>query len=80
MESASRKLQDAEYIRKALVRIKRWKGDRNTPVACPLCEAPGLVIIDRSARPYAEWYAVRCAACGLDDVVHVALGPPVGGA
>ena len=40
-------------------RLARWR--RTQPAACPACGAPGLVIIDRSARPYAEWYALPCA-------------------
>ena len=58
-------------------RIARWRAEPEAPVACPVCETPGLAIIDRSARPYAEWYAVSCPACGLDETLHIALGPPV---
>jgi len=35
------------------------------------------MIIDRSARPYAEWYALSCRSCGLDETLHIPLGPPV---
>jgi hypothetical protein len=48
-------------------------------VACPGCGQDGLVIVDRSARPYAEWYQLRCAGCGLDETIHIPLGPPVMG-
>ena len=41
--------------------------------------APGLAIIDQSARPYAEWYALTCAACGLNATINIPLGPPVPG-
>ena len=68
---------DAVQQRTALRRIAVWRSDPKQPVACPACSKEGLVIIDRSARPYAEWYALSCPACGLDDTLHVALGPPV---
>jgi hypothetical protein len=68
---------DAVQQRAALQRIAAWRSDPKRPVACPACDKEGLVIIDRSARPYAEWYAISCAACGLDETLHVALGPPV---
>jgi hypothetical protein len=37
----------------------------------------GLGIIDRSARPHAEWYHLSCRSCGLDETLHMALGAPV---
>jgi hypothetical protein len=36
----------------------------------------GLKITDHSARPHAEWYALKCGACGLDAMVHVPMAPP----
>ena len=68
---------DAARQRAARQRISHWRSDPAQPVACPACEREGLVIIDRSARPHAEWYALARAACGLDETLHVALGPPV---
>jgi hypothetical protein len=62
----------------AFRRIARWRaGDLRDP-ACPLCEAPGLTITDRSARPHAEWYHLKCGACGLDTTLGMPLGsvPP----
>ncbi|MGZ5823328.1 MAG: hypothetical protein ACXWJ2_05235, partial [Hyphomicrobium sp.] len=57
---------------------RRGARPRPRPVACPVCEA-GLAILDQSARPYAEWYALSCAACGLKATINVPLGPPVPG-
>jgi predicted RNA-binding Zn-ribbon protein involved in translation (DUF1610 family) len=68
---------DAIQQRGALQRIAAWRSDPKQPVACPACGREELAIIDRSARPYAEWYALSCAACGLNETLHVALGPPV---
>ena len=68
-----------DKLRTALARIAGWHAAPGEPVACPLCEAPGLVILDQSARPYAEWYALSCAACGLKAAINVPLGPPVPG-
>jgi hypothetical protein len=68
---------DAAQLRAMLPRIAAWRADPKAAVACPACGAEGLAIIDRSARPYAEWYALSCRACGLDETLHVALGPSV---
>ena len=67
----AKKLLTQDIVRAALRRVRVWESDRAAPVACPLCEAPGLTIIDRSARPYSEWYVLTCPACGLDDTIHV---------
>ena len=68
-----------DKLREALARIAAWRASPAEPVACPLCETPGLVILDQSARPYAEWYALSCAACGLKATINVPLGPQVPG-
>lgn len=69
----------ADDVIKLLPRITAWRVDPEMTVCCPRCDKTGLVIIDRSARPYSEWYAVSCAACGLDATLNIALGPPVMG-
>jgi hypothetical protein len=68
---------DAAQQRTVLACIAAWRADPERPVACPACGREGLAIIDRSARPYAEWYALSCAGCGLSETLHVALGPSV---
>jgi hypothetical protein len=68
-----------DKVHTALQRIAAWRAAPAEPVACPVCEAPGLAILDQSARPYAEWYALSCAACGLKATINVPLGPPVPG-
>lgn len=70
---------DARETAAALEEIRTWRSDPEAAVACPRCRAPGLAIVDRSSRPYAEWYYLSCAACGLDETVHIPLGPPVMG-
>jgi len=67
-----------ERIGQALASIAAWRASPEAVVACPICAAPGLQVIDRSARPFAEWYAVQCGACGLDASVHVPLGGAMG--
>ena len=67
---------DVEQLREAVHRIAA-RANADAPVACPACGEAGLMIIDRSARPYAEWYALSCRSCGLDDTLHIPLGPPV---
>jgi hypothetical protein len=64
--------------RDALKVIAGWRLEPDRPVACPVCQQLGLSVIDRSARPHTEWYALRCEPCGLDETISVALGtrPP----
>jgi hypothetical protein len=69
----------ADKIGVALQRIAAWRADPSQTVACPLCETAGLVILDQSARPYAEWYALTCAACGLDASLQLPMAPPFPG-
>ena len=66
-----------DEIAKVMPRITAWRIDPDAPVQCPRCDRPGLSVIDRSARPYAEWYALSCSSCGLEATVHNSLaGPP----
>jgi hypothetical protein len=66
-----------DRLGKATRAIAGWRTCPGQPVACPVCGRVGLTIIDRSARPHAEWYALSCAGCGLDETLHIPLGPPV---
>ena len=66
-----------ENQREAMRRVAAWRADPQRPVACPACGAEGLTIIDRSARPHAEWYALCCSACGLNETIHIPLGAAV---
>ena len=65
-----------ERLGKALAAIALWRTNGDQAVLCPMCGVSGLKITDHSARPYAEWYALLCGACGLDATVHVPLAPP----
>lgn len=69
----------ADELRTALTVIAGWRDNPDGPVQCPRCGQSGLQIADRSARPYAEWYHLSCPACGLDETIHIPLGPPVMG-
>lgn len=60
----------------ALEAIARWRADSAAALGCPRCGAEGLQLVDRSARPYAEWYHLSCTGCGLDETVHIPLGSP----
>jgi len=68
---------DGDRLGKAISAIAAWRTCPERAVACPVCGRAGLAIIDRSARPHAEWYALSCADCGLDEALHIPLGPPV---
>lgn len=67
----------ADELAAALAVIARRRADSEVVVSCPRCSATGLGLADRSARPYAEWYQLSCAACGLEETIHIPLGPPV---
>jgi hypothetical protein len=67
----------SDHLAEALERIGAWRADSSIVLTCPVCKAPGLEIIDRSARPYSVWYALKCAACGLDSSVQIPLPGPV---
>jgi hypothetical protein len=69
----------AEQQRESMRRVAAWRADPAKPVACPVCGAQGLTIIDRSARPHAEWYALSCRSCGFSETLHIPLGAAVPG-
>lgn len=60
--------------------VAKWRHEPETPISCPLCEAETLSIIDKSARPYAEWYAFDCQTCQWRYDMHVPLSGPMPGA
>jgi len=66
-------------LRRALDGIALSRADPDRAPVCPRCGTAGLIVTDRSARPYAEWYHLACSSCGLDDTIHIPLGPPVMG-
>jgi hypothetical protein len=66
-----------EQQREALRRVTAWRVEPAQPVACPACGAEGLAIVDRSARPHVEWYALSCRHCGLDETLYVPMGAVV---
>lgn len=66
----------ADEMRLALARIADWRIDPEKAVACPRCGCGGLAIADRSARPYAEWYELSCAACGLAQTINIPMATP----
>jgi hypothetical protein len=70
----------ADKMRLAIQRIAAWRAAPAEPVACPVCEAPGLRILDQSARPYAEWYALTCSTCGLEATINLPMAPGIPGA
>jgi predicted RNA-binding Zn-ribbon protein involved in translation (DUF1610 family) len=65
-----------ESLSAALDSIHAWRADPHAPRNCPNCGAPGVEIIDRSARPYTEWYVLNCRACGLDATLHIPMPGP----
>lgn len=66
----------ADKMATAMLAIRQWREAPGRSVACPVCGSPGLTILDRSARPFAEWYVLSCRSCALDDTIHVPMAPP----
>jgi hypothetical protein len=64
----------AEQQHEAMRRLAAWRADPQRPVACPACQTLGLEVVDRSARPHAEWYVLSCPACGLGETLHIPMG------
>jgi hypothetical protein len=71
------KVLTVEQQRLALQSVAAWRADAGVVLACPSCCRPGLAIVDRSARPHADWYALSCAACGLAETLHIPMGAAV---
>ncbi len=65
------KITTQALMQNAMDRLRAWQSDVTAEQTCPNCGAPGLKIKDRSARPHAEWYMMKCAACGLDDAIQI---------
>lgn len=64
---------DAVLIESTMETLRAWMHHPKGVHNCPNCGAPGVTVIDRSARPMAEWYAFQCKACGLDDALCLPL-------
>jgi hypothetical protein len=73
--TASRKL-DVLQQKEALLRIAVWRQDPASQVQCPACSTSGLSITDQSARPFVEWYALSCRACGLSEILQLVMPAP----
>ena len=63
--------------RAALDVLAHWRADPRAQIACPACGKPDLSVVDRSARPHAEWYVLTCPACGLNETIHIPLAAPI---
>ena len=70
-------LNETEWY-KAHRMVTAWKNDQQAAHPCPRCDAPGVAIVDFSARPYAEWYELTCSKCDLEVTMHLPLAPTPG--
>ncbi|MGD9783436.1 MAG: hypothetical protein AB7E80_02410 [Hyphomicrobiaceae bacterium] len=59
-------------MERAMQVLRTFQRDHTAALACPACGVEGVRVVDRSARPYAEWYEFSCATCGLEDAIHMA--------
>jgi transcription elongation factor Elf1 len=73
--SAVDTLSEAE-VGRARDAIAVWRKDLNASLTCPRCGLSGLALTDCSARPYAEWYQLKCFNCGLDAMLNIPMAPP----
>lgn len=71
MGSTNHKFVTQEDVDAAVKVIRAWHAEPKVDYACPRCDVVGVSIIDRSARPHADWYAFKCEACGLDDAINI---------
>jgi len=65
--------QCRDIVSRAMSELRAWHIHPEESRSCPCCGAPGITIVDRSARPHAEWYAFNCTSCGLDDALSIPL-------
>ena len=65
-----------EETHRAAALVAGWRADPDQPVFCPRCGLEGLCVIDRSARPYSEWYVISCAGCSLEATLQIPMAPP----
>ena len=75
MAAGAEALSEAEVSR-ACDALAIWRNDPEATIACPRCGHRGLRLIDCSARPYAEWFALTCGQCGLDATLNIPMAPP----
>ncbi|MDX2290428.1 MAG: hypothetical protein NW217_16630 [Hyphomicrobiaceae bacterium] len=69
----NRKLAAPDTVATAVRTIRAWQQAPGSVHDCPVCGAPAVQIVDRSARPYMEWYQFTCTTCGLDEAVNIPL-------
>lgn len=65
--------QCKDIVDRAMAELRAWHIHPDEARDCPYCGKAGVKIVDRSARPHAEWYAFSCDACGLDDALSIPL-------
>ena len=64
-----------ERMAEALACIAAWRADPDARCNCPVCGAAGVEIIDRSARPYSEWYVLKVRGMrARRDAAHSVAG------
>ena len=67
----------ADTWTKLLAIISAWRREPDKALPCPVCQADGLEIKDRSVRPHAEWYQLNCRVCGLKETVQIPMARPI---
>jgi hypothetical protein len=72
---AGRITLDVADQRRAFAIVDSWRiagaaGDAD----CVRCGARRMAIVNASTPPHAEWFLLSCAACGLDTMLHRAMG------
>ena len=69
MAANPKQITTMDLMVKAMGQVRIWEAGQRDGLVCPVCGAPGLEIIDRSARPHMSWYALSCGSCGLDEAI-----------
>jgi transcription elongation factor Elf1 len=76
--ASARDTLSEEEVGRARDAIAVWRKDSHASLTCPRCGFSGLVLSDCSARPYAEWYQLKCSNCGLNAMLNIPMAPPPG--
>jgi len=71
------KQPDADTWTKLLALVSAWRREPEKARHCPVCQAGGLEIEDRSIRPHVEWYQINCRVCGLKETVQIPMARPI---
>lgn len=68
-----KKIATPQIAERAMLAIRAWeRGERqDEDLVCPICDATGLQVVDKSVRPHTAWFELICRRCGLSEAVAI---------